>query len=251
MKKYTQILIVTLLVIGGIQTVQAKTTTADIDAQVKAFYQKSYTLYECSGTWDVMSISIGMYKDSSGKIRMIRKQVHLDGSTTFMAFYDEEGELMLYCIGWGLGYTRMYFNKGKILQSEGEKDDSYTKFLIASDYEVEAQFSEISSEMASKGEVSFSPLAVENWTYTLGVNVNVRATADTKAKVVGTLDTLDWVKILEVGKKEKIGSFGDNYWYKVSYWTINPDSLEPDKEITGWVYGAFLLPKENLPESEE
>ncbi|MCB1189663.1 MAG: DUF3160 domain-containing protein [Leptospiraceae bacterium] len=71
-----------------------------------------------------------------------------------------------------------------------------------------------------------------------GNNVNVRKDANLKGKVLVQLNIDDEVIFISKSdSKEKIGD-KEHYWFKVK-----------TNDITGWIYGAYLKPKENSEKS--
>jgi hypothetical protein len=190
------------------------------------------------------SEEIMVYRDQSGKIRMIEKRNWGEEFMyTILAYYNKQGELILLLAGntdngGEDSHGRYYYEGGKEIFSEKKKMDGYTpdpEFMSAK------SFSEKNKKKLAKSVKKEAPEFNNQEKlfrgYIRGINVNVRAQPDVKAKVAGTVDVLDRVLVLNVGKKEKIGSYGEHYWYQVR---VSTSSMGDNVE--GWVYGAFILP---------
>ena len=245
MRRYSIWFAIMAMAVFSFQNVYAlQTTAASIDAKVKALYKQSYSYYmwkKTGGTSEFRTTySLKVYKDAAEKIRIVRQVASGDFSVEWAAYYDESGNLMLYINNRPEGSCRMYFSQGTSIQKDGIAEYSpneYLKYLKVSDLPV--KFPEEMGGLTKKGTVSFAPLSVGVWTTTLSMDVNLRASASSSGKVVRKINAYDSVRIIEIGKKETIGSYGKNYWYKVNgYDAAKATGYE------GWVYGAFLLPAE-------
>lgn len=75
-------------------------------------------------------------------------------------------------------------------------------------------------------------------------NVNVRSDDSTMGKKTDQLDKGTMVFIIEVGKKESIGKWGEHYWYRVTY------SPSFDEFFDGWIFGAFVKTKVSAAKAE-
>ena len=65
----------------------------------------------------------------------------------------------------------------------------------------------------------------------------MRESQDTSGKIIGYIQPQDDFRILEIGQKMKIGSYGESHWYQI---------ITHSKK--GWVYGVFFeSPKYVLP----
>ncbi|HEO65529.1 MAG TPA: SH3 domain-containing protein [Spirochaetes bacterium] len=89
------------------------------------------------------------------------------------------------------------------------------------------------------GSYTFRMPKKENNTIINDNNVILRSKPTTKSKKLNYLNVGGYIYILSVGKEESIGKWGKHHWYKIRY-----SHLETDKEIIGWVFGAFLEPVE-------
>ena len=66
-------------------------------------------------------------------------------------------------------------------------------------------------------------------------HINFRTKPTLKNKVIQQLSVGHLVKVLSVGKQQRISPWGKHYWYKVETYV---------GEKKGWVFGAFLEPVE-------
>ena len=72
----------------------------------------------------------------------------------------------------------------------------------------------------------------------VAMNVSLRESPDTSSKKIDSLDFPSEVYLLEKSdSSEKIGAY-DDYWYKIR-----------TDDLTGWCYGAFLAPEDELEQA--
>lgn len=110
-----------------------------------------------------------------------------------------------------------------VLRSDDER-------LHLSRCEEPAAEAEATAPPAGAGTVD--PWAPGDAALVLGTNVNLRAAASTKGKVVRKLRGEERLDILEAGQEDSVGRFGRHNWFRVR--------VAGRRSVEGWIFGAFL-----------
>ena len=220
----------------------------DSETQLKAL--QALTLdkfyFEQNDEENIFSDRLTVYKDAESRIRIIEiAELGEEFRYIKRAVYNDKGELIVfYAIetdnGGADGHLRITLADGKIIKKDTLKysqPDVYKDFLT-----VQTAGKILITNMQKLqpvGKVVFRTPVKDSYAPIFSMNVNVRESANTAAKVVGQLNALDSVSILSIGKTETIGSFGNNSWYEIECWTDTLGTV-----LKGWVYGGFVSPVE-------
>ncbi len=96
----------------------------------------------------------------------------------------------------------------------------------------------IDEKKVYKDKFTFRPPKTGDQCTTHFHDVILRKDPGTQSRKIILLPALQTVKVIAVGKKERIGYLGSHRWYKIQY------QVDRENKKVGWVFGALLSPVE-------
>ncbi len=142
-----------------------------------------------------------------------KKRIAMDGSVHPMLYTNKEIDKML------------YYRTAKQVIKDQEEGAMYNVDVI-------------DEKKVYKDEFTFRSPKKGDQTTTHFHDVVLRTGPSTKSRKILLLPALQTVKVIAVGKKERIGYLGSHRWYKIEY------QADRKNKKVGWVFGALLSPVE-------
>jgi len=174
----------------------------------------------------------------------------------YTEYFDEKGKLLFHFYSkYDMGkeipqnYGSSYFFNGELLKKECQdingKSYKYPspyndKLKNRYDFCFHPSTKDIKTHFKLDQIISFNKKISNQYYYINSTNVNIRKKPTLESEVVLKLNPFEMVKIISVGKKEKISFWGEHNWFKIKYLQSSYNGKENNKE--GWVFGAFLEP---------
>ena len=211
-----------------------------------------------------------IYKDDQGSIRKIIYTNYEYGYDVLICYYDTFGQLIRTVFNfknetesfWGYQFADQgglfFSNIAYIKYDHDYEEEEIRGPLVKIEYEYEGKilhFGDYTLERFTRVTNFMSYYNIDNFpsecatvTFSLDVksgktivgsnNVRIRDAAHLQSNIVETLYAGDDITILAQDKLQNIATWGEFYWYKVTYQNFFID------DHTGYIFGAFIEPVE-------